>query len=166
VCDLPFGFFTNPQLMPVLASTLVAASYGCEQNKAVILQELSLDMLVQSLRTCKTTALEDSTETETMNQIIGSDAKSPPAVNNNNRKSSSSSARVFPSRSGNSSVRTTKQRRETKFSVVGKCNDPEIGRFENYSPKMLHFIRFPVGFIDKVEQFFASEICISSSHAS
>ncbi|KAJ4713125.1 S phase cyclin A-associated in the endoplasmic reticulum [Melia azedarach] len=53
VCDLPFVFFSDPELMPVLAGTLVAACYGCEQNKAVVQQELSMDMLVSLLRSCR-----------------------------------------------------------------------------------------------------------------
>ncbi|MED6206043.1 hypothetical protein PIB30_023259 [Stylosanthes scabra] len=53
VCDLPFVFFSDPELMPILAGTLVAACYGCEQNKFVVQQELSVDMLLSLLRSCR-----------------------------------------------------------------------------------------------------------------
>ncbi|KDO54573.1 hypothetical protein CISIN_1g0362002mg, partial [Citrus sinensis] len=53
VCDLPFVFFSDPGLMPILAGTLVAACYGCEQNKGVVQQELSMDMLLSLLKSCR-----------------------------------------------------------------------------------------------------------------
>ncbi|KAF2312836.1 hypothetical protein GH714_040886 [Hevea brasiliensis] len=57
VCDLPFVFFSDPELMPVLGGMLVAACYGCEQNKSVVLQELSMDMLLSLLMSCKNVSL-------------------------------------------------------------------------------------------------------------
>ncbi|XP_073227045.1 uncharacterized protein [Cicer arietinum] len=56
VCDLPFVFFSDPELMPILAGTLVAACYGCEQNKFMVQQELSVDMLLSLLRSCRNAA--------------------------------------------------------------------------------------------------------------
>ncbi|KAG5234052.1 S phase cyclin A-associated protein in the endoplasmic reticulum [Salix suchowensis] len=53
ICDLPFVFFSDTELIPVLAGALVAACYGCEQNKCVVQQELSMDMLVSLLRSCR-----------------------------------------------------------------------------------------------------------------
>ncbi|KAK0586124.1 hypothetical protein LWI29_001465 [Acer saccharum] len=53
ICDLPFVFFSDPELMPILAGTLVAACYACEQNKGVVQQELSMDMLLSLLRSCR-----------------------------------------------------------------------------------------------------------------
>ncbi|KAH7851799.1 hypothetical protein Vadar_016608 [Vaccinium darrowii] len=53
VCDLPFVFFSDPELMPILAGTLVAACFSCEQNKGVVQQELSTDMLISLLRSCR-----------------------------------------------------------------------------------------------------------------
>lgn len=53
VCDLPFVFFSDPELMPALAGMLVAGCFGCEQNKTVVLQELSTDMLLSLLKSCR-----------------------------------------------------------------------------------------------------------------
>ncbi|GMH31548.1 hypothetical protein Nepgr_033392 [Nepenthes gracilis] len=53
LCDLPFVFFSDLELMPVLAGTLVAACFQCEQNKGVVQQELSTEMLLSLIRSCK-----------------------------------------------------------------------------------------------------------------
>ena len=53
VCDLPFVFFSDPELTPILGGTLVAACYGCEQNRDVVQQELSTEMLLALLRSCR-----------------------------------------------------------------------------------------------------------------
>ncbi|CAM8975381.1 unnamed protein product [Rhodiola kirilowii] len=53
VCDLPFVFFSDPKLMPVLAGTLIASCFGCEQNKVIVQLELSMDMVISLLRSCK-----------------------------------------------------------------------------------------------------------------
>ncbi|PIA39481.1 hypothetical protein AQUCO_02600138v1 [Aquilegia coerulea] len=39
VCDFPF-LFRDPELMPILAGTLVSVYYGSEQNRDVVQQEL------------------------------------------------------------------------------------------------------------------------------
>ncbi|KAH9331731.1 hypothetical protein KI387_003839, partial [Taxus chinensis] len=53
ICDLPFAFFSDPQLTPVLVGTLLAVCYGCEQNRDVVQQELSMDMLLVLLKSSK-----------------------------------------------------------------------------------------------------------------
>ena len=53
ICDLPFSFFNDPQLTPVLVGTLLAVCYGCEQNRNVVQQELSMDMLLVLLKYSK-----------------------------------------------------------------------------------------------------------------
>lgn len=53
VCDLPFVFFSDPELMPILAAALIAVCYGCDQNRSVVLQEVSSDMLCSLLRSCR-----------------------------------------------------------------------------------------------------------------
>ena len=65
--------------MPILAGTLVAACYGCEQNKGVVQQEVSMDMLLSLLRSCRnalpgvrsnsildSTRMDDSSECNTV----------------------------------------------------------------------------------------------------
>eukprot|EP00252_Welwitschia_mirabilis_P014058 TRINITY_DN31081_c0_g1_i1.p1 TRINITY_DN31081_c0_g1~~TRINITY_DN31081_c0_g1_i1.p1 ORF type:complete len:1920 (+),score=403.73 TRINITY_DN31081_c0_g1_i1:313-6072(+) len=53
ICDLPFAFFSDPQLTPILVGTLLAVCYGCEQNRNVVQQELSMDMLLVLLKSSK-----------------------------------------------------------------------------------------------------------------
>eukprot|EP01018_Ginkgo_biloba_P024852 Gb_27228 [translate_table: standard] len=53
ICDLPFAFFSDPQLTPVLVGTLLAVCYGCEQNRDVVQQELSMEMLLVLMKSSK-----------------------------------------------------------------------------------------------------------------
>ncbi|KAG0561411.1 hypothetical protein KC19_9G062600 [Ceratodon purpureus] len=55
MCDLPFAFFSDPKLTPILIGTLLSVCYGSERNRDVVQQELSMDMLL--------TFLKDSTPT-------------------------------------------------------------------------------------------------------
>ncbi|CAN6339224.1 unnamed protein product [Urochloa humidicola] len=57
VCDLPFVFFSDPELMPILAAALIAVCYGCDQNLSVVQQEISTDMLRSLLKSCQTAGL-------------------------------------------------------------------------------------------------------------
>ncbi|KAL2254092.1 UNVERIFIED_CONTAM: S phase cyclin A-associated protein in the endoplasmic reticulum [Sesamum indicum] len=175
VCDLPFVFFSDPELMPVLAGTLVAASYGCEQNKAVIQQELSMDMLLPSLRLCKSSMpaihsnlvqnvlpAEDSTE---QNQM-GPERKVQADVSQKYNRNYPKNTRVLPQRCGvpASNIRPTKARnqRDNKFMKLNE--EMHLGPAQSASETstlMLH-CRFPVSFIDKAEQFFTAEINTSN----
>jgi hypothetical protein len=53
ICDLPFAFFSNPSLMPVLVGTLLAVCYESEQNRDVIQEEISVEMLLSLLKTSR-----------------------------------------------------------------------------------------------------------------
>lgn len=57
MCDLPFVFFSDPELMPILAAALIAACYGCDQNRSVLQQEISTDMLRSLLKSCQTSGM-------------------------------------------------------------------------------------------------------------
>ncbi|CAN6348651.1 unnamed protein product [Urochloa humidicola] len=57
VCDLPFVFFSDPELMPILAAALIAVCYGCDQNLSIVQQEISTDMLRSLLKSCQTSGL-------------------------------------------------------------------------------------------------------------
>ncbi|PRQ16273.1 putative S phase cyclin A-associated protein in the endoplasmic reticulum [Rosa chinensis] len=154
VCDLPFVFFSDPELMPVLAGTLVAACYGCEQNKGVVQQEMSTDMLLSLLQSCRNVL---------------------PAVRSNS-KLDSGPADDVPLRSGRNS---TKNSRVSSGKGVASGNSMRIGKmrshresktirsYEELAPKqilpstdtasmMLH-CRFPNSFIDRAENFFSTE---------
>jgi hypothetical protein len=60
VCDLPFAFFSDPELMPILAAALIAVCYGCDQNRSVAQQEISTDMLRSLLKSCHMSGLTRS----------------------------------------------------------------------------------------------------------
>ncbi|KAK4427707.1 S phase cyclin A-associated protein in the endoplasmic reticulum [Sesamum alatum] len=175
VCDLPFVFFSDPELMPVLAGTLVAASYGCEQNKAVIQQELSMDMLLPSLKLCKSSTpavhsnlvqnglpAEDSTE---QNQM-GPERKVQVDVSQKSSRNNSKSTRVLPQRCGvpASNIRPIKARNQRDGKIMKLNEEVHLGPAQSASETstlMLH-CRFPVSFIDKAEQFFTAEIYTSN----
>ncbi|MED6221115.1 hypothetical protein PIB30_051254 [Stylosanthes scabra] len=174
VCDLPFVFFSDPELMPILSGTLVAACYGCEQNKFVVQQELSVDMLLSLLRSCRNSSpasqlnptldnssIDDSNE---YNQL-GSESRKPlsdiptkHSRSNVNGKGSRASL-IKGGASGNSiktgRIRSLRDGKATKSSeeMATKNTHP----VSETSTLMLH-CRFPHSFIDKVEQFFSVEI--------
>ncbi|XP_023529954.1 uncharacterized protein LOC111792645 isoform X1 [Cucurbita pepo subsp. pepo] len=172
VCDLPFVFFSDPELMPVLASTLVAACYGCEQNKSVVQQELSMDMLVSLLRSCKnnlpvpavqsTSAQEndDSNEfnpngPETRKSLTDGTIR---GSRNVCRTTRTSLGRPGGASTGNSNrsnrTRNLRDNRSAKASdeIVSKHNQPTL----EVASVLLHY-RFPGSFIDRAEQFFSAD---------
>lgn len=171
VCDLPFIFFSDPQFMPILAGTLVAACFGCEQNKTVVLQELSTDMLISLLKSCRNSlpataqsiSVLDSTPDEAgESNHLGPECRksqvdTPPQRSQrpNNRSTRTLSQKCGPS----NNIKTIKMRNQ-KENKVAKLSE-ETGQKNNpYSSEtsaaMLH-CRFPERFIDRAEQFFSAE---------
>ncbi|XP_024529909.1 uncharacterized protein LOC9660323 [Selaginella moellendorffii] len=53
ICDLPFAFFSDAELTPILVGTLLAACYGSERNRDVIQQELSMELVLSVLRSSR-----------------------------------------------------------------------------------------------------------------
>ncbi|XP_024389117.1 uncharacterized protein [Physcomitrium patens] len=53
MCDLPFAFFSDPKLTPILIGTLLSVCYGSERNREVVQQELSMDLLLGFLKNLK-----------------------------------------------------------------------------------------------------------------
>lgn len=177
VCDLPFVFFSDPELMPILAGTLVAACFGCDQNKDVVQQELSTDMLLSLLRSCKSglpafcprSALE-SRRMEEVNESIqlGPEPRKLQGdiLQRSNRYNSRSNR--APGRGGGpgNSARTLKMRSTRDFkpskSYEGKGSKHNLSTSETPCNLMLHS-RFPESFIDKAEQFFSTDVTTSLS---
>ncbi|KAK7292183.1 hypothetical protein RIF29_07943 [Crotalaria pallida] len=172
VCDLPFIFFSDPELMPILAGTLVAACYGCEQNKFVVQQELSIDMLLSLLRSCRSAvpasqliSTSDNSPTDESSECNqpGTEFRKPQVDSAiKYSRSNGKSTRASLGKSGalgnsikNGRVRNPRDGKSTKTSEESapkhNLSAPET------SPLMLH-CRFPQSFIDKVEQFFSTEI--------
>lgn len=156
-------FFSDPELMPILAGTLVAACFSCEQNKGVVQQELSTDMLISLLRSCRNGSPISSPEE--CNQL-GSESRKllvqgemPLRPSRYNLKNTLNSSGKGCGASGisfrTSKMRNQKDSRALKLSeemAVKKSQSPS----ETASTVMLHS-RFSGSFIDRAEQFFAAE---------
>ncbi|XP_073270561.1 uncharacterized protein [Primulina huaijiensis] len=162
VCDLPFVFFSDPEFMPVLAGTLVAASYGCEQNKGVIQQELSMDMLLPLLESCRTNStafsFQNNDESGELNRT-GSETKE---VHQKSNRNHLKSTRVLSQRGSSGSMTRMIRGQKQRDSKVIKLSEelPHRGNGQSTSDAstlMLH-CRFPVSFINKAEKFFTTEI--------
>lgn len=134
VCDLPFVFFSDPDLMPVLAGTLVAACFGSEQNKGVVQQELSIEMLISLLKSCKSC--------------------SPPTLLQSGRKLDQ----------GEFSQRANPNRRITRGALGNNIRSVKIRNQKEKSTRvcesnsnLMLYSRFPASFIDRAELFFSTE---------
>lgn len=177
MCDLPFIFFSDPELMPILAGTLVAACFGCDQNKDVVQQELSTDMLLSLLRSCKNglpafcprLAIESRPMDEVTESIpLGPELKKLQGdISQRSNRYNSRSNRA-PGKGGGpgNSARTLKMRNTRDFrpskSYEEKSSKHNLSTSEAPCNLMLHS-RFPESFINKAEQFFSTDVTISLS---
>ncbi|KAI3976766.1 hypothetical protein MKX01_008624 [Papaver californicum] len=178
VCDLPFMFFSDPELMPILAGTLVAACYGCEQNKDVVQQELSVDMLLSLLKSCKNglCALQSDLSLPLDNNSTADDlcevshqsgpepkrfqgefsaARSSRYNSRNIRLLSSGKAGPVGSSSRGGKTRNQKDNSKQTKTCEEWAVKHNLPAAETSSSFMLHS-RFPSAFIDKAEEFFSS----------
>ncbi|XP_071715472.1 uncharacterized protein [Rutidosis leptorrhynchoides] len=154
VCDLPFVFFSDPDLMPVLAGTLVAACFGSEQNKAVVQQELSIEMLVSLLKSCKNVSLTSSSPVEEPAESTQSGPESKKLHGDSSlQRSNRRISRVQSARNGNNNrnVKIRNQKEGSKTTIrVCESNSESCSNLMLYS-------RFPPSFIDRAESFFSTE---------
>lgn len=155
--------------MPILAGILVAACYGCEQNKGVVQQELSVDMLLSLLRSCRNAPSavrsnpvlenlppEDSSES---NQLISEVKKSQGDIPLRSNRYNAKSTRISTGKGGalGNSVRGSKIRSQRDFKAM-KISEEMALKHNPLAPEtslMLH-CRFPSSFIDRAEQFFSA----------
>lgn len=165
VCDLPFVFFSDPELMPVLAGTLVAACFGSEQNKGVVQQELSIEMLLSLLKSCKTGSptlqpgsaqinppIDDTTES------TQSGPESRKLHGDSTQRSNRYNSKITRAQSGKSgalgnnsrSVKIRNQKDNSKSMRICESNSESCSNLMLYS-------RFPASFIDRAEMFFSTE---------
>ncbi|KAL8232596.1 hypothetical protein R6Q57_002374 [Mikania cordata] len=154
VCDLPFVFFSDPELMPVLAGTLVAACFGSEQNKGVVQQELSIEMLLSLLKSCKSVIIKTQPIDE-CTESIQSGFDSRKLHGEASQRSFRRSTRTQSGKSGtvgniSRSMKTRNQKDGNKSTKACESN------LESCSNLMLHS-RFPLSFIDKAELFFSAD---------
>lgn len=150
--------------MPVLAGTLVAASYGCEQNKAVIQQELSMDMLLPSLKSCKSTIVDSDGAELNRN---GTERKPHVDVPQKINRNCSRSSRLVSQRGGApaNNVRSLKSRNLRDSKTVKVSEEMQMGSGQSASETstlMLHS-RFPLCFVEKAQQFFTAEVSTSNT---
>ncbi|KAF3437573.1 hypothetical protein FNV43_RR20329 [Rhamnella rubrinervis] len=162
VCDLPFVFFSDPELMPVLAGTLVAACYGCEQNKGLVQQEISVDMLLSLLKSCRNVVPAIRSNSNSEIPVDDSSEKAQVDIPLKSTRHNTRNTRLLLGRGGASgnSVKTGKLRSQ-KDSKATKCSE-EVAMKHNLpapetSSMMLH-CRFPLSFIDRAELFFSTGI--------
>ncbi|PPD80255.1 hypothetical protein GOBAR_DD22797 [Gossypium barbadense] len=174
VCDLPFVFFSDPELMPALAGTLLAACYGCEQNKDVVQQELSMDMLLSLLRSCRSILPTVKTsnphpellladESSEYNQQ-GSDIKRSQAdIPLKSSRYNTRNTRITGGKGGTigNSLKFSKARNQRDCRTTKTCEET-ITRHNNNLPvlgtSLTLYCRFPSNFIDRAEQFFSAGI--------
>lgn len=163
ICDLPFVFFSDPELMPILASTLVAACYGCEQNKGVVQQELSMDMLLSLLKSCRNVlpVVQSSSTLENLvidegSEVIRKYHGDIPLRTNRPR-----TTRVSVGKGGilGNSMRAGKARnlRDAKGNKVSEDTNLKNNPARSTETSLMLHCRFPSNFVDKAEQFFSAD---------
>lgn len=173
VCDLPFVFFSDPELTPILAGTLIAACYGCDQNRGVVQQELSIDMLLSLLKSCRQGLLSLHTDSSPPDNSVPNDisdvnsqlvleAKKPYQVDlsiRSNRRNNRVLGRGGASSGGTKGVKVKSQRDNNRGSKT--CDEwaqkHSLPASEASSTFMLHR-RLPGSFLDKAEEFFSAAV--------
>ncbi|KAF0919279.1 hypothetical protein E2562_029043 [Oryza meyeriana var. granulata] len=165
VCDLPFVFFSDPELMPILAAALIAVCYGCDQNRSVVQQEISTDMLRSLIKSCKTpglaasdSILSDGWGTNSSNdstQILLDTRNSQGDISiRSNRKS----ARPVLGKGVSGVIRLSRSKgqRDGRGARIGDDGPLKQRAGEASSNFMLHR-KIPASFLDRAEEFFCSE---------
>ncbi|CAN6470102.1 unnamed protein product [Victoria cruziana] len=172
VCDLPFAFFSDPELTPVLAGTLVAACYGCEQNRGVVQQELSMDMLLSVLKSCRRGLVNSRSD----HAYHASPENSSVDDTSNPNRPGLESRRlqvdipVKPSRSNQRYSRVVLGKggfsgaygRTTKAKPTGNQKDLRGVKGVEASPHFMLHNRFPSSFLDKAEEFFSAALHVNN----
>ncbi|KAL5725909.1 hypothetical protein ACHQM5_008994 [Ranunculus cassubicifolius] len=166
VCDLPFVFFSDQELMPILAGTLVSACYGCEQNRGVVQQELSIEMLLSLVSSCRNGSLSNQISSESSSLPIELPVRSTtttPTTTTTTTAITTRHRRLSLGKGGGSSnmnSRVTKLRNQKEGKATKTCEEQwalkhNLPSLETSSTFMLHS-RFPASFVDRVEEFFSS----------
>lgn len=162
VCDLPFVFFSDPELTPILAGTLVAACYGSEQNKGVVQQELSTDMLLSLLKSCKQGLFTTQTDPSQPDGLMATDTCDATVMEarkpqgdwsiRSNRKSNRKGNLGSKVKQGKAKIQRDSRGTKTCDEWAIRHNLPASQASSTF---MLHS-RFPSSFLDKAEEFFSS----------
>jgi hypothetical protein len=166
VCDLPFAFFSDPELMPILAAALVAVCYGCEQNRSVVQQEISTDMLRSLLKSCHMSGL-------TRSDAIGVDGAGTNNSSDNTQASldirnalgdipirlNRKGGRAVVGKGVSGGIRSSRTKVQKDGRGTRAIDDGPLKQRagESSSIFMLHR-KIPASFLDRAEDFFCSEI--------
>lgn len=154
VCDLPFAFFSDLELMPILAGTLVAACFGCEQNKGVVQQELSTEMILSLVKSCRSssplllTAEPRKLQSDMLVKLTRSTARS-------SRLSLAKGGAAGSSSTRNGKVRNPRDSKTSKI-LEDTISKQKMAVLEASATLPL-YARFPGSFVDRAEQFFSVE---------
>ncbi|KAE8699922.1 Detected protein of unknown function [Hibiscus syriacus] len=174
VCDLPFVFFSDPELMPVLAGTLLAACYGCEQNKDVVQQELSMDMLLSLLSSCRNILPAVRSFNSNPEVLLADDSNECNHQGSDLRRSQGD----IPLKSGRYNSKNTrisggkgssvgngtkfgKMRNQRESRSTKTCEETTIRHNSNLpvlGSSLMLYSRFSSSFINRAEQFFSAGI--------
>lgn len=150
---MPFVFFSDPELMPVLAGTLVAACFGSEQNKDVVQQELSTDMLLSLLRSCRNNVLRTTLNNSSQTDLPSESNQVTPYIKP--ARINARNSRILLGKGKIGKMRNQRDTRSTK-----PCEEIGLKHYQPGSEKpaafMLH-CRYPCSFIDRAEEFFSAE---------
>ncbi|XP_021733923.1 uncharacterized protein LOC110700659 [Chenopodium quinoa] len=173
VCDLPIAFFSDPELMPILAGTLVAVCFGCEQNKGVVQQELSTEMILSLVKFWKSSLPSVRSKSPTGNPSVEDSTESSLLTLEHKKLQSDVSVKStrFTTRgsrlslpkgnvSGSSNGRNGKIRnpRDSRTSKNSEDTASKIKSQASVAPTVLPlYCRFPPSFVDRAEQFFSEE---------
>lgn len=167
VCDLPFVFFSDPELMPILAGTLVSACYGCEQNRGVVQQELSTEMLLSLVSSCRSGTVGNPSPSDNIIAHECSQSGTEPKRSQlelpvRSARQNPKSSRLSLGKGGASgtNAKAIRPRNQKDVKVTKTCEQwalkHNLPSSEN-STFMLHS-RFPISFVDRVEEFFSAGV--------
>lgn len=161
VCDLPFVFFSDPELMPILAAALIAVCYGCDQNLSVVQQEISTDMLRCLLKSCQTSgsnspdsiAVDGSgnNSTESILDIRNSQGDIP-------TRSSRKIGRPVIGKGVSGGIRFNRNKVQKDGRGTRAIDDgPLKQRAQEAASNFMLHRKIPASFLDRAEEFFCSE---------
>jgi hypothetical protein len=141
----------------------VATCFGSDQNRGVVQQELSTEMLLAILKSCKQGLLDlPPLYSPTMNQLsqILLEVKPPPAEVPIIRQSRRATRLLTGKGGTSSSIRLSRSKVQTDGRVTRACDEWALRHaFPASGPSvsfMLHR-QFPIAFLDKAEDFFSNE---------
>lgn len=163
VCDLPFVFFSDPELMPILTTALIAVCYGCDQNRSVVLQEISSDMIGTLLRSCRASVLATSDSVAADGSGANNSGDSThisPDIRNSlsdmSIRSSRKGVRPVLGKGVSGAVRLNrnKNQKDGRGVRAGDDGGPLKQRAGEASSAFMLHRKIPAFFFDKAEEFF------------